>query len=332
MSDGTAIEWTDATWNVITGCSVLSPGCKNCYAMKLAGTRLKRHPSRAGLTHESAAGPVWTGDVRWNEQWLLQPLQWKRPRQIFVCAHGDLFHENVPDAWIDRVMAVMALARQHTYQVLTKRARRMREYFATPGRAERITLRMLEIEEGRGRNHCELVKLPLPHVHLGVSAERQQEADLRIPELLATPAAVRWVSLEPLLGSIDLERPRPGPDLDQGGGAKICQPWLIQSLDWVVVGGESGDGARPMHPDWARSQRDQCAAAGVPFNFKQWGSWLPVGRDPTEVQRLILQFAKPTARCYSWPDGETLVHVGKKAAGRLLDGVRHDDYPKRAEP
>ncbi len=126
MSDNSKIEWTDATWNPVTGCSVLSPGCANCYAMGLAGTRLAQHPSRAGLTTASKAGPVWNGQVRFNEAWLTQPLTWKRPRMIFVCAHGDLFHENVPDEWIDRVFAVMALARHHTFQVLTKRAARMR--------------------------------------------------------------------------------------------------------------------------------------------------------------------------------------------------------------
>ena len=121
MSDGTKIEWTDATWNPITGCSVVSPGCTNCYAMKLAGTRLQHHPSRTGLTKDTKAGPVWTGEVRFNEQWLDEPLRWKRPRMIFVCAHGDLFAEGVPDEWIDKTFAVMALAPQHIFQVLTKR-------------------------------------------------------------------------------------------------------------------------------------------------------------------------------------------------------------------
>ncbi len=120
MSDKSHIEWTDATWNPITGCSVLSPGCTHCYAMKLAGTRLRNHPSRAGLTTDSKAGPVWTGEVRFNAQWLLQPLGWSKPRMIFVCAHGDLFHDDVPVEWIDKVFAVMALAPQHTFQVLTK--------------------------------------------------------------------------------------------------------------------------------------------------------------------------------------------------------------------
>lgn len=131
MADTSAIEWTDATWNPVTGCSVVSPGCTNCYAMKLAGTRLQHHPSRAGLTQDSKAGPVWTGEVRFNEQWLDQPRRWKRGRNIFVCAHGDLFHESVPDEWLDRVFRQMGIAHHHTFQVLTKRSGRMRSYMTS---------------------------------------------------------------------------------------------------------------------------------------------------------------------------------------------------------
>src|ERR1700722_12156807 len=126
MSDNSNIEWTDATWNPVTGCSIVSPGCTNCYAMKLAGTRLRNIPSRSGLTVMTKAGPVWNGEVRLNDEWLDQPFKWKRPRRIFVCAHGDLFAENVPFEWIDRVFAVMALNSRHTFQVLTKRPGRMK--------------------------------------------------------------------------------------------------------------------------------------------------------------------------------------------------------------
>src|SRR6516164_8034629 len=125
MSDHTNIEWTDATWNPVTGCSLVSPGCAHCYAMRIAGTRLRNHPSRHGLTRDTEAGPMWTGEVRLNESWLNQPFKWKKPRRIFACAHGDLFHPAVPDKWIDRVFAVMALTQRHTYQVLTKRSGRM---------------------------------------------------------------------------------------------------------------------------------------------------------------------------------------------------------------
>lgn len=304
MADHSDIEWTDATWNPITGCSILSPGCTNCYAMKLAGTRLKHHPSRRGLTRDSKAGPVWTGEVRLNEGWLLQPIEWKRSRRIFVCAHGDLFHEDVPDAWIDKVFAVMALAPQHTFQVLTKRAKRMREYFSKKDRpldwvwhacqlAKIVSAYDVADADTAAAWHFD----GLPNVWLGVSAERQQEADERIPELLETPAAVRFLSAEPLLGPIDLTRiqaPRFVPEdhdadwkfdalttgdmyeLDCGDGIWDSGdgPYRAAKLDLVIAGGENGP--RPMHPAWARALRDQCAGAGVAFHFKQWGSWVPI--------------------------------------------------------
>lgn len=172
MADGTKIEWTDATWNPITGCSVVSPGCTNCYAMRLAGTRLKHLPSRAGLTVDSKAGPVWTGKVRLNRQWLDQPLRWKRPRRIFVCAHGDLFAEGVPDEWIDPVFAVMALASRHTFQVLTKRAARMRAYVsALPGRADAVARAAACLWPGEDSDEAyypvnEAIRSPLPNVWL----------------------------------------------------------------------------------------------------------------------------------------------------------------------
>ena len=213
MSAHSSIEWTDATWNPITGCSVVSPGCTNCYAMKLAGGRLQHHPTRQGLTTPSKAGPVWNGKVRLNEGMLTDPLRWRRPRRIFVCAHGDLFHESVPDEWIDKVFAVMALAPHHTFQVLTKRADRMRAYmrdFVAAHRSVSIAMSAL----GFKNTEANLQKLtqghyadnfrPLPNVWLGVSAEDQERADQRIPDLLQTPAAVRFLSAEPL--SVDAVR------------------------------------------------------------------------------------------------------------------------------
>ena len=202
MADNSKIEWTEATWNPITGCSVVSSGCRHCYAMKLAGTRLQHHPSRAGLTVDTSAGPVWNGQVRFNEQWIQQPLQWRRPRKIFVCAHGDLFHENVPDEWIDRVFAVMALAPHHTFQVLTKRAARMQTYLQARGLPSRLDQQARSICGDRGLPKAP--GYPLPNVWLGVSVEDQYAADERIPLLLQTPAAVRWISAEPLLGPVDL--------------------------------------------------------------------------------------------------------------------------------
>lgn len=349
MSDGTKIEWTDATWNPITGCSVVSAGCRHCYAMKLAGTRLQHHPSRAGLTTDSKAGPVWNGAVRFNEQWLGQPLAWKRPRRIFVCAHGDLFHENVADEWIDRVFAVMALAPQHTFQVLTKRAERMRGYLSEPALQFRLDRCCRALAGPAGLPPAP--GWPLPNVWIGVSVEDQAAADERIPLLLQTPAAVRWISAEPLLGPVNLSRWMPHEYIDEDGSTYqgqnhpcvICGQrtnalhWtyaVASALDWVVVGGESGTNARPMHPDWARSLRDQCADAGVPFLFKQWGEWLPYLGLPVPGKYtsggLFLRLDGRLGNQGEWWEGkaQAVDKVGKKAAGRLLDSKLHDGYPE----
>lgn len=347
MADHTHIEWTEATWNPITGCSLKSPGCAKCYAMKLAGTRLRDHPSRAGLTTGSKAGPVWTGEVRFNKQWLDQPLRWERPRMIFVCAHGDLFHESVPDEWIDRVFAVMALAPQHTFQVLTKRADRMREYCTAMAAGERSV-----ISAGKGlakpgvlaQRMSELAKDnpacshtgPLPNVWLGVSVEDQARADERIPHLLATPAAVRWISAEPLLGPLDLRDflyPVPAGRVRYAyhlGGDYPVLEGVRPMLDWVVCGGESGAGARPMHPDWARSLRDQCAAADVPFFFKQWGEYHPADqrKDSAQIEAMgDMSTALRSGAAHVFDDQWTW-RIGKKRAGRLLDGQLHDAMPQ----
>jgi protein gp37 len=359
MSDNTQIEWTDATWNIITGCSVVSNGCKNCYAMKLAGTRLKDHPSRKGLTIDTKNGPVWNGEVRFNQQWLDQPLRMSKPRLIFVCAHADLFHENVPDEWIRSVFGVMAQSRQHTFQVLTKRPERMRDLLAKWQR-EGLTLR-----EGCGS--------VLPNVWLGVSVEDQKAANERILLLLDTPAAVRWISAEPLLGKINLTKcgnanrqvnaltgteTRGNPISSfgvSGFDESVLYNWLPK-LDWVVVGGESGPSARPMHPDWARSLRDQCDAAGVPFLFKQWGEWVPrsacyhtfedggacADYDPEAKKWPCIRLTESgtdgrNIKNEEQGDSAYMQRVGKKMAGRLLDGVQHDGYPtppnaNRAKP
>jgi protein gp37 len=326
MADHTKIEWTDSTWNIITGCSVVSAGCKHCYAMKLAGTRLQHHPSREGLTLNTAAGPVWNGQVRFNEQWLDQPLRWRRPRRIFVCAHGDLFHEAVPFEWIAAVFGVMSAARRHTFQVLTKRPARALEFFSwlaeqTKPHADWVS-QVNEAERfcgepkgnrGAERDKPECVAVhshmkvalkrpptsmytkpwPLPNVWLGVSVENQKAADERIPLLMQTPAAVRWISAEPLLGPVDLNAVPPPAGVRPVNGASMadisgCLPrWqkypmrakLRDGIDWVVAGGESGHGARPMNPDWARAIRDQCAAAGVPFFMKQMTAKAPIPND-----------------------------------------------------
>jgi protein gp37 len=362
MAETSHIEWTDATWNPITGCSVVTPGCTNCYAMKLAGGRLRNHPSRAGLTIATKAGPVWTGEVRLNEEWLDQPLRWGRPRRIFVCAHGDLFHESVPDEWIDRVFAVMALAPQHVFQVLTKRAKRMKTYVVDwhrrrqeslardlgglPGKTDDL-LAMADLRDER--LHISNIAAGFANVWLGVSVEDQQRANERIPDLLETPAAVRFLSCEPLLGPLDLtwiEFPNDRGGMECWDALDLHDPEdeplpkhsVDGTIDWVICGGESGPGARPMHPDWARSLRDQCATAHVPFFFKQWGEWAP-----GECAQHTLDMPSVETACWfndHWAfetiagdfefhvdDEPTLYRAGKKAAGRLLDGVTHDRMP-----
>lgn len=334
MSDSSLIEWTDATWNPITGCSVVSPGCTNCYAMELAGTRLKNHASRHGLTRKSAGRHVWNGLTRFNAQWLSDPLRWRRPRRIFVCAHGDLFHESVPFEWIDKIWGVMSMAPRHTFQILTKRADRMREM------VPQLAARHRPPDGSRW---------PLPNVWLGVSVEDQKRADERIPSLLLTPAAVRWLSCEPLLGPLNLRRvllgegrwkPILGSEPPQSMQAKITLNALsgaprtgIPGLDWVVAGGESGSRARPMHPAWARNLRDQCAADGVPFFFKQQGSWEPVDAWAPQVRKpqcAIHANGLPIPDDEWHDDGQRFVLSGKKNAGRLLDGVEHNAMPVRS--
>jgi protein gp37 len=320
MADGTKIEWTDATWNPITGCSVLSAGCKRCYAMKLAGTRMKHHHSRVGLTIETKAGPVWNGDVRFNEVWLDQPLGWSKPRMIFLNAHGDTFHENVPDEWIDKIMARVALSPQHVVQALTKRSERQADYLNNPDTPARI-LAVVEALYRAGRINKQAfdrfaLTWPLPNLWAGVSVE-DQENTYRLDDLDDTTAAVKWVSAEPLLGPLDLTN------------------WL-SGIDWVVAGGESdkGPNARPAHPDWFRHLRDQCLAAGVAFLFKQWGDWAPVGWEHRDSVHLITAAGRLVSKAEADQNrdvpGQGLIeieHVGKKEAGRKLDGRTHDGFP-----
>jgi protein gp37 len=319
MADKTAISWTDATWNPITGCTLVDEGCRNCYAAHLSANwpALARHPSRAGLARNNADGVAkFTGEVRFNEQWLDQPLRWKKPRRIFVCAHGDLFHESVPDEWIDRVFAVMALAPHHTFQVLTKRPERAQEYIAahnTSNPGDSITDRAFELNHKvpgyRGSGGS--ASWPLRNVWLGTSISDQASADLRIPHLLATPAAIRFISAEPLLGPVSLVKSYMTDaaltvlfdKLERG----IKDP--RGELHWVITGGESGKHACPAHPDWFRSLRDQCVAAGVPFHFKQWGEWAWAERiegDPTTL---------------------TAYRAGTKRTGHLLDGKAWQQFP-----
>lgn len=340
MGSKSKIEWTEDTWNPIVGCSIATPGCTNCYAMKMANRIVAMNPNShyAGTVQDSKAGAVWTGKVALApEKILTAPLRRKKPTMYFVNSMGDAFHESVPDEWIDKVFAVMALCPQHTFQVLTKRAERMKAYVSATFSGVTSTALyclMHEIKELAAKEPERTLAIgriasgPLSNVWLGVSTERQKEAEERIPLLLNTPAAKRFISAEPLLGPIDLNEVIPHP-------ISYSFKHGFNGLDWVIVGGESGKKVRPMHPDWARSLRDQCKAAGVPFFFKQWGAYCPDG------DSCVGEAGGSMSPDVAWPDGSIswghkddhggwgmrLARVGKKSAGRLLDGVEHNGMP-----
>ena len=250
MSDNTGIEWADATWPIVAGCTHISEGCENCYAAKLTSGRLRHLPEYSGLAEHGR----FNGTVRCLTDRLDWPLHWRKPRKIFVSDMADLFHEAVPDEFIVAVFGIMAQTPQHTYQVLTKRHGRMRSLL----NSDKFCLTGMAAALSKGLD-VEAAPWPLPNVWLGVSAEDQHWADIRIPALLRTPAAVRFVSAEPLLGRIDLSLGRSG---------------YWRSLSWVIAGGESGPGARPCELEWLRSLRDQCVDAGVPVFIKQLGAVL----------------------------------------------------------
>lgn len=321
MKMPTKIEWATESWNPITGCSKTSQGCRNCYAERMARRLAGRHGYPEAPRHF---------DVTFHPGRLEEPLRWRKPRRVFVCSMGDLFHENVTIPQQTKIFEVMCEANWHTYLVLTKRPERMASF---------IHWWCGECERDRS------------HIHLGVTAENQKTADERIPLLLQTPAAVHFVSLEPLLSPINLsqylglhdrdERPwipyvgdyryRPLWRMDAWeGGSRSVRPLL----HWVVVAGESGPGARPMHPDWARDIRDQCQAVSkwggeyhTAFFFKSWGAWSPHADDIFEVNRKynrtkkIALFEDPYRKRF-------MARVGKKRAGRLLDGKVWGELPE----
>ena len=331
--DRSKIEWTDTTWNPIRGCSRVSEGCRNCYAERVARRFVGPGLAYEGLTERGR----WNGKVRVIEEKLCLPFKWKEPRKVFVNSMSDLFHESVSVKVIAEVFAVMALAgaeRQlcrrpkcnhedcpafngdaenepiHTFQVLTKRPKRMRavlseRYFFNE--VQEASRRLAySFEESEEMIHH--AGWPLKNVWLGVSVEDQKAADERIPILLSTPAAVRWISVEPMLGEINI------------------RSWLRKcddkNIDWVVCGGESGAGARPLYPEWARSLRDQCQEAKVPFFFKQWGEWAPPSELPPKVAIGRWDTGGPD------PDGQIPKRYGKNAAGKLLDGREWSEFPR----
>ena len=273
----TRIEWTEHTWNPMSGCTKISDGCKNCYAEKMAN-RLKAMGTKG---YENGFA------VTLHPEKLREPLERKKPTMYFVCSMGDLFHEDVPFEFIDRVFAIIALTPHLTYQILTKRPERMRQYF------ERLKINNVyylkvpweNLPVSKGYGDLFVANPPFANVWLGVTAENQEQADKRIPILLDTPAAVRFVSIEPMLSGIDLKKylvgykcfscgyeslgsPRKCPSCGQSEfGDKYYSP----AIDWVIVGGETGSKARPLQYEWVKNIQAQCETVNVPFFFKKWG-------------------------------------------------------------
>ena len=292
MSGSTKIEWTDTTWNPVRGCSIVSAGCTNCYAMKQAHRFAGPGGAYEGLTTLTNGGPVWTGDVRLVPELLDAPLRWRKSRRVFVNSMSDLFHESVPDTFIDQVFAVMALCPQHAFQILTKRPERMLRWFQSNPYSRIMTHadRFRDaLPKGALANRIGISDpnvIAARNIWLGVSVENQATADERIPLLLRTPAAVRFVSCEPLLGAVriddiyvdgDVLKPLVGlrwtrtPAHFATPGMTVLQP-PGPRIDWVIVGGESGPGARPCDVRWIRSVVGQCKAAGTACFVKQIGA------------------------------------------------------------
>lgn len=331
MADTSKIEWTDATWNVVTGCEKVSPGCDNCYAETFA----ERWRGIPGHHFENGF------DVTLRPERLTLPLRWRKPKRVFVNSMSDLFHKDIPDEFIARVFATMSLTPQHTYQILTKRQGRMRALLSNPEFEKQVDYELLHFPPFADpkliRRSWPLPKpgWPLPNVWLGVSVEDQKRADLRIPALVETPAAVRFLSCEPLLGPVWISDHVwqscaccEGEGHDEACARcadSHCDSGHIRKIDWVIVGGESGRGARPMAPQWATSLRDQCKQDHIPFFFKQFGEYAPTG------YLVIGGTSKGTLLAGDPVDDlghrVELARVGKKNAGRELDGRTHDAFP-----
>jgi len=296
------IEWTDAVWNPVTGCTKISVGCQNCYAERMS----KRLAGRCGYPKDEPF------KVTLHPEKINEPWKWKKPRRIFVNSMSDLFHDDVPFEFIKLVWATMVTSRQHIYMILTKRPKRMLEFFE-----------WMEEQEFK-------VETTWPCVWLGVSVENQATADERIPLLLQTPAVVKFISAEPLLGPVSLA----------GFDGQTYRPWLDSvawevDIDWIIVGGESGPGARPMHPDWVRILRDQCQASGTKFFFKQWGEWNQVGECGNESDdgkyyrdNNVQRINHNGGMGYHGAGAIYMKRVGKKQAGRELEGRTWDELPE----
>ena len=379
-SSNSPIEWTDASWNPVRGCSRVSEGCRHCYAERVAYRFSGTGKPYEGLVRLGKQGPVWTGVVRLIESALAEPLGWRVPKKIFVNSMSDLFHESLPDAAIDQVYAVMLLTPWHTHQVVTKRPERAARYLNDPTLYSRVLEAATKVRAARRwlkhgpcKERLDNIGISNPATHpprwiwLLTSVENQATADERIPHLLRCPAAVRGASYEPALGPVDFSRwlLRPGDlrvgfacdecrsgsvAVDEDGCCATCgaDARSVPGLDWIIAGGESGPGARPPHPKWFQDARDQVkAAAGAAFFFKQWGAWqwgsaagrtglivLSDGSTCATTKTACEEHARRIGGHEAWSrlSPNVMTNVGKKLAGRLLDGVEHSAFPQVGVP
>jgi len=302
----TNIGWTAFVWNPTTGCDEIGAGCKFCYAKTLHNQRHGAYKQGKLPNLPQYSKPF--NEIQLHEDRLLSPLHLKKPSKIFVDSMGDLFHKDVPFNFIYNVFDTIEQCPQHTFQVLTKRPQRALKLM--------VDYHLWDI-------------FSLKNLWLGVSVSTQKEYDELFPLLIQTPAAVHFVSFEPLLEEIKI--------LDVSGWKEPHKYWGENlKLDWVICGGETGKNARPMHPDWARSLRDQCKAANIPFFFKQWGKWTPTTewakRNSIEPEQV--RYMMPTGEIYQTGTGQcntmegTLIHDAGRRSGDLLDGVEYNQFPE----
>lgn len=287
MTGNTKIEWATKVWNPTVGCTPVSDGCAHCYAKRMYERFYQSKPF---------------SQVQLHPERLEDPLKWRKPQRVFVDSMSDLFHDEVSGDFIEDVIETISNCPRHTFMILTKRPKRMNFLFQ-------------EVMKFLAEN-------PLPNLWLGVSVEDQKSADERIPVLLKTPVAVRFVSVEPMLGPVDLVPYLKLPPFHVNYKLSGMNKW--SGLNWVICGGESGPGARPMHPDWVRSLRDQCVNAGVPFFFKHWGEWRENDYPETQKWKAETYYCQ---NAVSKINEEDFFRIGKNRAGRLLDGREWNQFP-----
>ncbi len=302
----TAISWAEHTWNPITGCTKVSPGCAHCYA--------------ESITLRFKYGPAYLpgiAEIKLHEDRLYQPAHIRQPSRIFTCSMSDIFHEEVPDEFLARLFMVMESCPQHQFLLLTKRAARMKEVLTRPA-----------------------WRWPLPNVWLGVSAENQRWADIRIPLLLDVDAAIHYVSAEPLLRSLDLSKwmrcqlcGRPKDDHTDSSAllpASQCLPGgdhPFVGIDWLIVGGESGAKARPMHPEWPSDLAIQAAEAGIAFHFKQWGAWATWGERGPPVIITLDGYVKDRGASADYLSDAIVHRTHRSPENEMLLGTKHQAWP-----